>query len=193
MDARTSAPVRQRRDQGGVQGRLLGAIAGRRWQHGAAGGEAMSGFREYASRCPHMRTVAVQRRPGNALNVEIGEPQPRCLLNVPDNWPKEMTASRWIMSGGEILIFGTCKASSCPLRPSHCDRCGHRLENHVDGHCRVDCGGWPCGCSHEVDRGPSGICSDCDGWGSKSYPNAQYGPCGTCNGTGAVSVPGVGE
>jgi hypothetical protein len=54
------------------------------------------------------------RRPANALNIEIGTPMERCLLKLPDGWTeKGLTASRWLLSGGDCLIFGIC-SSNCP-------------------------------------------------------------------------------
>lgn len=56
----------------------------------------------------------LERRPGNALNVEIGQPQARCLNKRPDHWPEGMSSLRWVASGGEALVFGSC-GGSCPL------------------------------------------------------------------------------
>lgn len=56
----------------------------------------------------------LERRPGNALNVEIGQPAARCLNKRPEHWPKQASALRWIASGGEALVFGVC-GSSCPM------------------------------------------------------------------------------
>lgn len=61
--------------------------------------------------CPARRTLPVERRPGNALNVEIGEPLPRCMEQSPDG-----RGSAWMLSGGSLLAYGACDASSCPLR-----------------------------------------------------------------------------
>lgn len=56
----------------------------------------------------------LERRPGNALNVEIGQPQARCLNKRPDHWPESMSALRWMASGGEALVFGAC-GGACPM------------------------------------------------------------------------------
>lgn len=56
----------------------------------------------------------VERRPANALNVEIGQAQARCLNKRPEHWPESMSALRWIASGGEALVFGAC-GGKCPV------------------------------------------------------------------------------
>ena len=38
----------------------------------------MSGFAEFSASCLSCRRPNIERRPGNALNIEIGTPQPRC-------------------------------------------------------------------------------------------------------------------
>jgi hypothetical protein len=71
--------------------------------------------------CPHRIEAAVERRPANALNIEIGSPSPRCKLKKPDHWPENSTAERWLWSGGSSFVFGLCSAD-CPLTstvPSH--------------------------------------------------------------------------
>jgi len=62
--------------------------------------------------CPSRRELAVERRPGNALNLEIGAPMPRCVERKPEHWG-DVSAIRWIASGGELLVFGLC-AGECP-------------------------------------------------------------------------------
>ena len=65
--------------------------------------------------CPHRLGIPLERRPGNALNVEIGSAAYRCVLKPPDHWPKNKgMVLRWIGSGGSFLVFGTCSAASCP-------------------------------------------------------------------------------
>lgn len=54
------------------------------------------------------------RRPGNALNVEIGAPLDRCLDKRPRHWPASMSAIRWLGSGGSPLILGACTPRACP-------------------------------------------------------------------------------
>lgn len=56
----------------------------------------------------------LERRPGNALNVEIGQPQARCINKRPEHWPEGVSSLRWLASGGESLVFGCC-GGPCPL------------------------------------------------------------------------------
>lgn len=99
------------------------------------------GFDAYSAACPHQLRLALERRPGNALNIEIGQPMPRCRLRAPRHWSGfDPRGTRWLLSGGNGLVFGICSASSCPLRPNHC-KCGHRMENHISekhGCCAVE-------------------------------------------------------
>lgn len=58
----------------------------------------------------------LQRRPANALNIEIGFPMPRCILKTPENWEgTSVTAARWLLSGGDVFVFGICTCN-CPLK-----------------------------------------------------------------------------
>jgi len=66
-------------------------------------------FSELSAICPDRRELSVQRRPGNALNVEIGAPLPRCLLRSPDG-----RGLAWLASGGDVLAYGTCDRAACP-------------------------------------------------------------------------------
>lgn len=66
--------------------------------------------------CLHRIAPTVERRPGNALNIEIGTPLPRCLLKAPSHWPETgPSAVRWIGSGGSPLVLGFCN-KDCPVR-----------------------------------------------------------------------------
>ena len=66
--------------------------------------------------CERRRELDLPRRPANALNVEaIGPRFSRCTLKTPPNWPKGATATRWVMSGGGLEVFGIC-SSACPKR-----------------------------------------------------------------------------
>lgn len=65
-------------------------------------------FGEFAAGCHDRREVGVPRRPGNALNVEMGAPAPRCMQKSPDG--RGLT---WLMSGGSVLAYGCC-ANPCP-------------------------------------------------------------------------------
>mgnify|MGYP001577881837 CR=1 FL=1 len=65
-------------------------------------------------KCKSRLVSALERRPGNAFNVEIGQPGDRCLNKRPDHWPANMTGIRWLASGGSVLVFGYC-CEPCPL------------------------------------------------------------------------------
>jgi hypothetical protein len=41
------------------------------------------------------------------------QPFARCLDKRPAHWPENMSALRWIASGGETWVFGPC-SSNCP-------------------------------------------------------------------------------
>jgi hypothetical protein len=102
-------------------------------------------FQIYAESCPNLVQLGVQRRPGNALNLEIGAPMPRCKLRPPPSWgPKAPSVARWLMSGGDPLVLGLCSRGACPLKPDHCDDCGHRGEHHDQG-CTVE----NCSCANK--------------------------------------------
>lgn len=76
----------------------------------------MNNFRDYAAACPHRIDVPLVRRPGNALNIEIGKPLDRCRLRQPEHWPSG-TAGRWLASGGSPLVFEPCSLRECPNDP----------------------------------------------------------------------------
>jgi len=65
--------------------------------------------------CRYMIEPKLPRRPVNGLCVEIGQPATRCILKVPEHWPKGgPSGARWLMSGGDPLVFGLCQKSECP-------------------------------------------------------------------------------
>ena len=66
-------------------------------------------FAELRPLCPDARTGPLLRRPGNALNVEIGAPMMRCLQRSPDG-----RGLAWMMSGGSLLAYGLCTPGGCP-------------------------------------------------------------------------------
>lgn len=67
-------------------------------------------------KCPHLIELPTSRRPGNALNVEIGTPAPRCKLKPPKEWPANNPGVlRWLLSGGTPLVLGCCTPRMCPL------------------------------------------------------------------------------
>lgn len=79
----------------------------------ASKGGRLERFSVVRETCPSRRELAVERRPGNALNVEIGAAVPRCVERRPDHWPDAMSSQRWIGSGGSLLVFGLC-VGECP-------------------------------------------------------------------------------
>lgn len=74
--------------------------------------------RSPTGRCLHSPLLSNdwQRRGGNALNVEIGEPLARCLQKQPEEWRgRGMSSLRWLASGGSPLVFGPCTPRACAL------------------------------------------------------------------------------
>lgn len=65
-------------------------------------------FSDLAARCPDARQPELERRPGNALNVEIGTPQRRCVRMSPDG-----RGAAWLLSGGSLLAYGPCSSAAC--------------------------------------------------------------------------------
>lgn len=64
--------------------------------------------------CSGLVAPPLERRPGNALNMEIGQALPRCLDKPPRSWgTKAPMGLRWLGSGGSPLVFGLCSAR-CP-------------------------------------------------------------------------------
>ena len=74
--------------------------------------------REFKSdACAHAIEMEMERRPANALNLEIGQPLTRCRLKTPDHWGgADPKAARWLLSGGSPLVLGYCACSACPKR-----------------------------------------------------------------------------
>lgn len=64
---------------------------------------------DYAKGCPERMCGETPRRPANALNVEVGTPQPRCRLKSPDG-----RGGAWLLSGGSPLAYGVCSVT-CPM------------------------------------------------------------------------------
>jgi hypothetical protein len=66
--------------------------------------------------CPERIVLGVERRPANALNLEIGAPQDRCRCLTPEEWgAADPRAVRWLSSGGSALVLGACTAKACPM------------------------------------------------------------------------------
>lgn len=71
-------------------------------------------FEDFAPQCPNQLSSSVERRPANALNIEIGAPLPRCSARPPATWRGVETAVlRWLGSGGSPLVFGLCARQVC--------------------------------------------------------------------------------
>lgn len=73
-----------------------------------------------AAPCDQLLETALERRPANALNIEIGTALARCKMKPPEHWPTVKSSrisptTRWLMSGGSALVFGSC-SRNCPLR-----------------------------------------------------------------------------
>lgn len=123
-------------------------------------------FRRFAAACRHCVEPTPERRPGNALNIEVGRPAARCMMRTPEHWPEGVTAGRWLASGGSPYVLGRCSRSCCPTGHEWCPECGHRKDSHILGSCRARAAGdrFGCGCEHygrELsgrDRQLSGVC-----------------------------------
>lgn len=78
----------------------------------------MSGFVAFAAACHDCHRPNIERRPGNALNVEIGTPLPRCLQKPPDGRGVTCDGGTldYLRSGGSVLAYGVCAESSCPQK-----------------------------------------------------------------------------
>lgn len=67
--------------------------------------------------CVELVSPTLERRPANALNIEIGQPLLRCRLQTPEHWNGfDERATRWLLSGGSPLVLGVCHAGACPKR-----------------------------------------------------------------------------
>jgi hypothetical protein len=62
--------------------------------------------------CKARIELATPRRRANALNLEVGQPADRCSYKTPAHWPEGMWL-RWIGSGGDATVLGTC-SRDCP-------------------------------------------------------------------------------
>ena len=80
-----------------------------------------SPFDTYRLTCGARLVPDLERRPGNALNVEIGQARERCLDKSPAEWAgRGVSGVRWLGSGGSPLVFGVC-SPACPRLCSHKD------------------------------------------------------------------------
>lgn len=64
---------------------------------------------DLAPLCPSRLALGVERRPANALCMEVGQPLPRCAEKSPDG-----RGRLWLLSGGSPLAYGPCKCACCP-------------------------------------------------------------------------------
>lgn len=71
-------------------------------------------FDDFSAACLNRCESALERRPVNGLNVEIGTPAPRCTLQPPEHWGDGASVTRWLGSGGSPLVLGACQVASCP-------------------------------------------------------------------------------
>lgn len=93
LDNHRSAPPSDRQ-------RALDAVPAAQW--------AGPHWAELSKDCGNRIAPEVERRPGNALNLEIGTPQPRCSARSPDG-----RGLAWILSGGSPLAYGLCSQGEC--------------------------------------------------------------------------------
>jgi hypothetical protein len=78
-------------------------------------------FLLYRETCNARLRSDVPRRPGNALNIEVGQPADRCIDKAPREWRgRGVSGFRWLASGGDAFVFGAC-SSACPRLCSHKD------------------------------------------------------------------------
>lgn len=76
-------------------------------------------FDDFAPVCPDFVAPSLERRPGNALNLEVGAPMRRCRQRTPESWgDADPGARRWLHSGGSPLVLGLCSGRSCPRTKS---------------------------------------------------------------------------
>lgn len=65
---------------------------------------------EFSAGCGHRAQPELERRPANALNIEIGTPAARCLARPPDGRgvTRDGSTLAWLRSGGSLLAYGRC-------------------------------------------------------------------------------------
>lgn len=81
------------------------------WQWRLPGGH----WPEMAVQCCNRVQPLLERRPSNALNVEIGAPAARCLYRPPDGRgvTRDGGTMDYLRSGGSILAYGVCAQAAC--------------------------------------------------------------------------------
>lgn len=66
--------------------------------------------------CLALIELGTPARRANALNIEVGQPLPRCRCLTPEHWgTHDRLGTRWLASGGSALVFGLCSPSTCPI------------------------------------------------------------------------------
>lgn len=73
-------------------------------------------WKDFQTACTSCYRLPLERRPANALCVEIGSPLDRCLLQPPDGRgvTRDGGTLDWLRSGGSALAYGVCCLASCP-------------------------------------------------------------------------------
>lgn len=77
---------------------------------------ALLSWSQVRQACGSCKTPDLERRPANALNIEIGTPAARCLLQPPDGRgvTRDGGTLDWLRSGGSLLAYGRCSLEGCP-------------------------------------------------------------------------------
>jgi hypothetical protein len=83
------------------------------WQWATPGGH----WYDLSKHCSNRVDPALERRPANALCIEIGTPMPRCLFREPGGSKEGRSNLAYLLSGGSILAYGICEQA-------HCFNCG---------------------------------------------------------------------
>jgi len=113
-----------------INGDVRGALIEAGYVHASASAAAKGGvldrFSEFSepapaptptpTSCGQAASVVQLRRPVNGLNVEHFVNSPvRCRLKMPGHWSGSGRSSlRWLGSGGDATVFGSCTPGNCP-------------------------------------------------------------------------------
>lgn len=74
----------------------------------------------FSEGCTAGLEAPLERRPANALNIEIGAPSRRCSMQPPDGRgvTRDGSTLDYLRSGGSVLAYGRCEKAQCPkLKP----------------------------------------------------------------------------